>query len=485
MNLSLITKIRKQIIGDEKLVKYQSLNKDFFDFLGKRKEEKVLNLAKRVAPNTFYSDNFFQKRKQIFEYIIDFWNRSLIYVDYLKETGRGLNLARRPFLAPCVVADEEDLNFNEQYRWDTFFQNLGLALVGGFKLAINQLLNIVDVFNEYKRVPNALTTSYLSHSQPPLEIFSVFDLLNYKALKGDWTKKIINMVEKELFVEWWDYKSGKKHLRQSDELVKKYGLLTRYTSIHHHPLLAGCEDGKDHNLISAIFGSNYLPVQLNAIIYGILNYLIKYYQDEELGNNKEKVSIYKIFKEKLYHNFQKVFWCEKSGWEGFRNYSILKGEEEPILYGDLAAEIWPLFVGLATEKQALITKENLKKYYAGDYGLAATSLILRKKSNIYQKVDNSWQFQWEYPNCWPPLMYIAVEGLKNYGYFKEALIYQKNWINFVEKEFFITGRFFEKYVYTKNMVVESGYYGRLSGFGWTIGIYLRFLNNLVKENFLD
>jgi len=483
--LSSIPKIRKLLVGEEKLVRYKPMERDFFDFLGKNKEEKVLNLAKRVASTTFYSDEFFKKRKQIFEYIVDFWSHSLIYFDYMKETGRGPNLARRPFLAPCAVSDEEDLDFNEQYRWDTFFQNLGLALVGGFKLAINQLLNIADVFNEYKRVPNALTTSYLSHSQPPLEIFSVFDLLNYGALKGEWTKKIISMVEKELFIEWWDYQSGKKHLRQNEELIERYGLLTRYTPIHHHPLLASCEDGKDHNLVSATFGSNYLPVQLNAIIYGILTYLIKYYQDENLGNDKEKVGIYQSFKERLYHDFQKVFWCEKTGWEGFRNYLILKGEEGPILYGDLAAEIWPLFVGLATKKQALITKENLKKYYAGDYGLAATSLILRKRSDIFKKLEDSWQFQWEYPNCWPPLMYIAVEGLKNYGYFREALIYQKNWVNFVEKEFFTSGIFFEKYVYSKNMVSEPGYYGTMEGFGWTVGVYLRFLNNLVKENFLD
>ena len=77
-------------------------------------------------------------------------------------------------------------------------------------------------------------------------------------------------------------------------------------------------------------------------------------------------------------------------------------------------------------------------------------------------------------------MMIAVEGLKNYGFVKEAKEYEQSWATYVEKEFKNMGGFAEKYPFSTQTKVEPGYYGNMKGFGWTIATYLSFMEDLTR-----
>ena len=481
-----------------------------YDFLGQNSTEQALNIAKKVISSSIKlnSPQYIQ-RKDIFEYIIDFYKRSTISVDFGVNIGKGLNLAKRSFLTP----NGDDLGkgfFSEQYRWDTYFQNLGLLIIGGHAIAKDQLLNLIDVFNDFGRIPNALSTWFLSHAQPPLESKMLFDIIKYQIFKDDtatttneahlnilnqkkalkipqqklnslkWTKAVVETIEQELVSEWWDFDLNKKNPRQNLHLVEKYGpYITRHTSIHFHSLLVGCEDGKDHNWINAKYGEYFLPVQLNSIIYGIITDLVWYYISIE--QSEHKVNLYSKIAKQLKEQFNKLFWIEQGSWNGYFNYSL--HDDTSILYGDLAAQIWPLFVGLADFKQAELVRTQLAKYYAGDIGLAATSVELRKNSSIPVAPKGHWGFQWE-KNCWPPLMHVAVVGLLNYSknkddaFYKDAVKYMKNWTQWVEQEFERSGGIHEKGPYSSKIATKEGYYGVLRGFGWTIGVYLDFLKRL-------
>lgn len=445
--------------------------------LGKSTQERTNNLLKRILSYEYHREN----RHEIFTYIVTFWEQALVSLPYKKGEYRGLNLARRPFLAPSIPSYESSYGFYEQYRWDTYFHNKGLLLAGCHDIAINQILNFVDVYDEFHRIPNALTSAFLSHAQPPLEAFAMEDLLEHTDISQLKIKRIVDMIESELVTEWLDYGRLKRYLRQTKDMHDSYGMLSRYTDMHLHPLLAGCEDGKDHNWLTITYGSQYLPVQLNAILYGILSFLTRYYKSKDHGNNHTKATRYEEMKTLFYQNFQRVFWHEGDKWQGFKNYSLRPHDKGPILYGDLSAEIWPLFVGLATVEQAEITKQNIMKYYKGDYGLAATSLELREGGSIPTEPAGFTSFQWEYPNCWAPLMYIACEGLKKYGYIKEVSELQKNWIFYIEKTFVETKHIPEKGPYQSGMPTNEGLYGLLFGFGWTISVYLAFLKDLSKQ----
>lgn len=429
------------------------------------------------APATLYSslEKNFAKKSNICGYIVDFWKRSTLSVPLGAQTGEGRNLAKYPYLVPSGPMYGEEFSFQLQYRWDTFFQNLGLIIAGKPYIAKKQLMNFVHVYKKEGRIPNALASYYLSHAQPPLESFGIMALLDSGLKVDSQVHSIFETIEKELWSEWLDLGTGKKNPRQTEEFSKKYPLFTRHTSVHFHPLLCGCEDGKDHNWVSAKYGEHYIPVQLNSLIYAVLGHLAYYYKN--IKKNGEKEQIYSSLQRNLKASFD-IFWVSRGKWKGFRNYSIMPGGSGPILYGDLAAEVFPLFCGIATKDQAEITKDNLFEFYAGDIGLATTSKALRRGGSI-SKEPSGWKWQWEYPNCWPPLMYVAVQGLKNYGFDNEAILLQQMWVQWVEREFEKSGYFYEKGPFDSKVKVEHGFYGNIkSGFGWTIGVYLNFKQNL-------
>jgi len=474
--MDMLLKLRQLLLHKTLLVNLPKTRGDLYTFMGRNRQEKLDYLMQKIVGSSSS-----ESRKKIFEYIIDFWERSTISVEYKAPGFKGINLAKRPFLAPTGSNNAESFAFGEQYRWDTFFQNRGLLLAGGVDLALGQLLNLTDVYSEFKRIPNALVSPFLSRPQPPFEMAMVMDILRAGTPLTSEISHAVRMIEEELVTEWLDYQSGKQNHRQSQEIVDKFGMLTRYEP-HSNPFMVGCEDGKDHNWITSTYSYEHMPVQLNAILYGVISLLDEFYSHPQWGNDRAKADTYKQLKGHMYSDFQKTFWCTTDKWEGFRNYSLIKGKEGLILYGDLSTEIFPLFFKLATSEQAEITKNNLQKYYKGDVGLAATSLELRSGGSIPHEPPGLWKYQWEYPNCWPPLMMIAVEGLKNYGYVKEAGEYEKNWITHVEEEFAKYGGFAEKYAYSGDTKVEPGFYGTMRGFGWTIATYLWFMKDLSKAS---
>jgi len=81
--------------------------------------------------------------------------------------------------------------------------------------------------------------------------------------------------------------------------------------------------------------------------------------------------------------------------------------------------------------------------------------------------------QWDAPNGWSPLQWIAVMGLKNYGKHQLAGTIAKRWLVLVEKVYASTGKLMEKYN-VEDLAKEAGggEYPSQDGFGWTNGVYL-------------
>lgn len=436
-----------------------------------------LQVAIGAVPESF--PNFRNERalrSSIFEYIADFVNSSTLSMSFLQPTGKGRNLSLRPFLAPAAVRTEGSPQlFAEQYRWDGYFHNRLLARLHLYDLAIGQLENMADVYQIFGIVPNALTTKFLSHSQPPLDGISAYELCAAGAERGEWFDRTIATIERELWEFWWDRGSAVVNPRQND-ITERFGeLLTRHTTPHFHSLLVGCEDGKDHCWTTAFYGENYLPAQLNSIIYKNLCLLEDYYRLQPA--QQARADMYRELAAKLARQFRELFWVPSGRYQGFRNYSILPDQEGPILYGDISAEIWPLFSGVADENQAEITANNLREYYLSEIGLMTTSPQLREGSPL-KGAPVGFTCQWEL-NIWPPLMTVALCGLRNYGLRgvtacgELCVEVASRWVKWLEEEFTRSGVFYEKAPPTPGMQqVDQGFYGNLCGFGWTIASYL-------------
>ena len=112
---------------------------------------------------------------------------------------------------------------------------------------------------------------------------------------------------------------------------------------------------------------------------------------------------------------------------------------------------------LEITRQAEKLKDNLKIFEAKK-GLAACD-------KDYEYQDR----QWNYPIIWAPLQYICYEGMKKYGYYKEARKINKDFVKLVYQNWKKTGKIWEKYNghNGSSEKVPFDRYSSQSGFGWT------------------
>ena len=101
----------------------------------------------------------------------------------------------------------------------------------------------------------------------------------------------------------------------------------------------------------------------------------------------------------------------------------------------------------------------LEKRFLFDGGLTTTLI-------------NSGQ-QWDAPNGWAPLHWMAVIGLENYGHTALAEKIARRWIKLNKDVFKRTGKLMEKYnVIDTSLEAGGGEYEGQDGFGWTNGVLL-------------
>jgi alpha,alpha-trehalase len=80
--------------------------------------------------------------------------------------------------------------------------------------------------------------------------------------------------------------------------------------------------------------------------------------------------------------------------------------------------------------------------------------------------------EWDAPYGWAPLHWMAVMGLKNYGFNRLADEITGRWLNLVDHVFQQTGKLVEKYnVIDLDRENAGGDYAQQDGYGWTNGVY--------------
>jgi alpha,alpha-trehalase len=85
--------------------------------------------------------------------------------------------------------------------------------------------------------------------------------------------------------------------------------------------------------------------------------------------------------------------------------------------------------------------------------------------------------QWDHPNGWAPLQWIAVVGLKNYNEAKLAEAIAKRWSCENIDGYQMSRTLVEKYNLVNGTAGSGGEYAVQVGFGWTNGV-LRALASL-------
>jgi alpha,alpha-trehalase len=224
------------------------------------------------------------------------------------------------------------------------------------------------------------------------------------------------------------------------------------------------ESGFDVSFRFGPFGAethHFAPVCLNSLLYKTEKDLEK--MAEVLGKKTEAQGWRMKAAERQYR-VVKYLWDGSRGL--FFDYDFTTGKRSSYEY---ATTFYPLWAGLASEEQARGVAKNLS-IFEQEGGIAMS----RRET----------QAQWDYPYGWAPVQLLAVEGLRRFGYERDADRIAYKFLANVLQNFDRDGNIHEKYDVTTDSSethIGAGYAQNVVGFGWTNGVFLELLKGLSPE----
>lgn len=411
------------------------------------------------------------------DHLNELWNVLTRKADSVRKWSSLLPLPH-PYIVPGG-------RFREIYYWDSYFTMRGLAVSNRFDLIEDMVSNFAYIIQHYGHIPNGNRNYYLGRSQPPY-FAQMVELLHDH--QGDAVyKKYFAAMEKE-YSFWMNGKEKLKTGQAYRRVVKLSdgSVLNRNWDDVNEPRqesyaedvatskvykngdgmvfrnLRGCaESGLDFSSrwfrdtlhLNTVETSNLIPIDLNSLLYVYESILSK---AAKANGQSAKANLYNQLAQKRKAAVLKYCWNPNANY--FFDYDFKRNRTTG--RWNIIGAI-PLFCQLATPEQAAGVKRNVEEKFLKDGGVV---------TSLYPTGE-----QWDAPNGWPPLEYIAVKGLLNYHYNDLARTIADRWMKNNERVFASTGKMLEKYN-VENIHLESGggEYPTQDGFGWSNGVYLAF-----------
>jgi len=392
--------------------------------------------------------------------------------------------SRIPLPYPYIVPGGR---FAEIYYWDSYFTMLGLKIHNRWDLIESMLKNFKHLIETFGFIPNGTRSYFLGRSQPPFFSHMV-ELLAEK--KGDqvWIDYLSTLIKEYSF--WMkppriiELPDGQVLNRYNDNIhearPESYREDIVLVEAKDNPkkcfenLRAACESGwdfssrwmKDANDLSSIECAAIIPVDLNALLVHLEKSIAKAYQllDKNNPANKEIAQKFLTQAKDRITLINKYCWNEELNCYCDYNHETIRQTNKVT-----AAMVVPLFCKIADADQAQKTALSLEQNLVSTGGVLTT-------------VVNSGQ-QWDAPNGWAPLQWMAVKGLDNYNLTSYSKEIAQKFVSIVERVFESTGKLLEKYnVENDSLLAGGGEYPVQDGFGWTNGVYLALKNYLTAHS---
>lgn len=412
-----------------------------------------------------------------------------------KIESHGLLYLPHPYVVPGG-------RFNEMYGWDSYFILLGLVRDGETELAKNMTDNFLYEIENYGKVLNANRTYYLSRSQPPFLSQMVLEVYRRKPDKS-WLRRAAPLLEK--YYRFWttephltpetglsryfDFSDepapeviaderdaeGRTHYDRVREFYRKNNVADYDESQYYNaekdeltPLFyrgdrSMRESGFDPSNRFGQFNVdivNYNPVCLNTLLFQMEKDLAEIYL--KLGDSK-KAKRWQVKAEKRKSLINKLLWDERDGLYYDYNFNTKKLRRYAFV-----TTFYPLWTGIASRRQAERVVENLELF---------------EQPGGLQTSTNRSGSQWDAPFGWSPMQIIAAEGLRRYGYEKQANRLTVKFLSLILKEFLQHNTIVEKYDVTRreseiSQDIKFGYETNVIGFGWTNAAFVALYDKL-------
>lgn len=428
------------------------------------------NFSEPASPASGYVSD---KSEPVMNHIQKLWS-VLSHAPDVPVSGSSLLPLPNPYIMPGG-------RFREIYYWDSYFTMLGLQESGMYSMIENMINNFAFMVQQYGHIPNGNRSYFLSRSQPPF--FSLMlDLL--AAQYGNRVYAQYQMTLQREYNYWMDKTSAKGHTVTMPDGV----VLNRYYDQDHVPrqesfqedsslalasksrnlpqlyrdLRSGAESGWDYSSrwladgqnLASIQTTKLVPVDLNCLIYHMELTLAKAYK--ETGDLVQS-NYYSKLAGKRKKAIIRYCWSSADGW--YYDYHIGRKRQSREM---TLAGVVPFFIGLAPEEHINRVASTLEAKFLKAGGLTTT-------------LKNTGE-QWDAPNGWAPLQWMAIEALNNYNKKDLARTVATRWAELNIKVYKSTGKLMEKYnVVDTNLEAGGGEYEAQDGFGWTNGVLLKLM----------
>ncbi|WP_211461509.1 alpha,alpha-trehalase TreF [Collimonas silvisoli] len=375
--------------------------------------------------------------------------------------------------------------FGEIYYWDSYFTMLGLEQSGKHALVDGMVDNFAALINRYGHIPNGNRSYFLSRSQPPF-FSSMVELVAQRegeqayvrwqtALATEYAywmdgadrlqpgqayRHLVSAADGLLLNRYWDDLAAPREEAYREDIATA-DPSTRPAGEIWRNLRAGAASGWDYSsrwladghTLASIRTIELLPVDLNCLLLHLEQTLAKSYA---ASGDAQSATLYRRHARSRAAAIKTLLWDSANAI--FCDYFWRRQQTSPAV---TAAMLYPLFFGVATVQQATGVAQCISEKLLRSGGLATTTV-------------NSGQ-QWDAPNGWAPLQWIAIAGLRRYGYADLAREIASRWVGNNVARFRRTGGLLEKYNVEDGSDAVDAEYVTQHGFGWTNGVLLKLL----------
>jgi alpha,alpha-trehalase len=283
---------------------------------------------------------------------------------------------------------------------------------------------------------------------------------------GEAIDRVVRMPSGEILNRYWDDSDRPRDESWREDVALAHQVRDRAPGAVYRDIRAAAESGWDFSSrwmkqgknLSTLRTTDVVPVDLNSLMYGMERVIAR--ECAALGHRSCAIA-YARRANRRRQAMERFLWNEKAGF--YADYWLEPGN---VANEKSAAMAFPLFTMAASRARARRTAAALTALIA-EGGLATTDRVTGQ--------------QWDAPNGWAPLQWVAVAGLREYGEDRTAAIIERRWLASVLRQYCASGRLLEKYDVTQSRPGGGGEYPLQDGFGWTNGVTLEMLGDLAHH----
>ncbi|CAL5013388.1 unnamed protein product [Urochloa decumbens] len=398
--------------------------------------------------------------------------------------------------------------FREVYYWDSYWIVRGLLVSKMYYSAKDTVLNLVHLVQKYGFVPNGARSYYINRSQPPLLSSMVLEV--YEAT-GDvksvreafpsllkehsfWTSEIHSVAIRDnrghvhnlsRYQANWN-RPRPESATIDEELASKINSTADKGKLYHQ-IASAAESGWDfssrwmrNSTDMTMLATTYIvPVDLNTFIFKMELDIASF--AKLIGDNETSEKFLEASKAR-HIAIDSILWnSEMEQWldywlptDGDCQQGVYQWKSDSQNRDTFASNFIPLW--LNAHHSGSVQFADTAKSERVMASLQKSGLL--RAAGIATSPTRTGQ-QWDFPNGWPPLQHLIAEGLLHSGSKEAARLAEDiatRWVRTNYGAYKATGKMHEKYdVEACGKSGGGGEYKPQTGFGWTNGVVLSFL----------